>query len=238
MLEYGQPLHAFDFDKIKDRTILVRAARKDEKLTTLDGESRTLQPPMLTIADNRDAVAIAAVIGGAGSEVRDSTTAILLESANFDAVNSRRTARALRLSTRLSYRFERGIRAELAPRALRRATQLVCRCRRRGRQGHHRRVSRPKDVPSVKITRDRIRQVLGVDFELAEVERVLTTLGFERADGPNDGALWVTAPYWRSDVSIEEDLIEEVARIVGYDSIPTTPLSTPIPHRQVQPMRQ
>ena len=240
MLEYGQPLHAFAFEKVKEATIIVRAARPGERLTTLDGESRTLQPPMLTIADSRDAVALAGVMGGADTEVRDDTTAILLESANFDAINSRRTAAALRLGTEASYRFERGIRADLVPRALRRATQLLLQVAGgKAAKGIIDEFPGRTDPPPVKITSDRIRKVLGVELDMAEVERVLTSLGFGLADGPQDGGvLWTIAPYWRSDIAIEEDLIEEVARIVGYDNVPTTPLSTPIPHRSVEPLRQ
>ena len=125
MLEYGQPLHAFDFDTCKDRTIIVRAAREGEMLTTLDGEQRKLSPPMLTIADSTDAVGLAGVMGGANSEMTPDTTTVLLESASFNPVNTRRTRTALDLRTDASDRFERGIRAALAPIGLRRATQLI-----------------------------------------------------------------------------------------------------------------
>ena len=242
MLEYGQPLHAFDFERIRDSTIVVRAARPGEKLATLDGEERKLRPPMLAIADANDAVALAGVIGGAGSEVRDGTTAILLESANFDAINTRRTAAALRLSTDASYRFERGIRAELAPRALRRATQLILQIA-GGQAANGIKDEHPgkKDPPVLKITARRVKQVLGVDLGMDEVRRVLVSLGFKDVPSPQgedgSGALWVEAPYWRSDIAIEEDLVEEVARVVGYDSIPTTMLSTTIPHHEPQPLR-
>ena len=240
MLEYGQPLHAFDLDKVRDKTIVVRAARDGESLTTLDGEVRSLKPPMLTIADSRDAVALAGVMGGAASEVSGETTSLLIESANFDATNTHRTAGALRLSTEASYRFERGIRPDLVPRALRRATQLVLEIA--GGQaaagvidvypGH-------RDPEPLVLRNSRIEQVLGVSFPDGEVERVLDSLGFEVGDASSeDGSLNVTTPYWRSDISIEEDLIEEVARIVGYDTIPNQPLSTPIPHLRQGPGRE
>ena len=125
MLEYGQPLHAFDFGKVRDNTIIVRSARPDETLETLDGAKRSLKPPMLVIADTQDAIGLAGVMGGANTEIDDITTTVLLESANFHAINTRRTRLALRMDSEASYRFERGIRPELAPLALRRATQLM-----------------------------------------------------------------------------------------------------------------
>ena len=245
MLEYGQPLHAFDFDKVKDRTIIVRAARPREVLVSLDGERRSLSPPMLTIADADDAIGLAGIMGGANSEMHEGTTSVLIESASFDPINTRRTASALRLSTEASYRFERGIRAELAPLALRRATQLILEIAGgKAAQGIIDLYPGGKEMPVVRISLKRIKQVLGVDFSMREVERVLNSLGFERSKekekpsgGRKDDILWMKVPFWRSDVAIEDDLVEEVARIVGYDTIPTTTLSTPIPHHQPQPMR-
>ena len=241
MLEYGQPLHAFDFDTIEDSTIVVRAARKGETLKTLDGETRKLDPPMLVIANSQDAIALAGVIGGAETAVGDKTTDILLESANFDPVNTRRTAAGLRLSTEASHRFERGIRAELAPLALKRATQLILEVAGgEAAQGIMDVHPGRKDPPVVKITRARIKRALGVDFDMPQVESVLESLGFQRRDpakaasagDEEQDAMWAEAPYWRSDIAIEDDLVEEVARIVGYDNIPTTMLSTPIPHHE------
>ena len=253
MLEYGQPLHAFDFDKITDKTIIVRTARPGEVLATLDEETRRLDPPMLAIADSRDAVALAGVIGGADTAVSDGTTSILLESANFDPINTRRTAAALRLSSEASYRFERGIRAELAPRALRRATQLILEVA-GGRAARGITDLHPgrKASPVIKLTQSRIKQVLGVDLAMDRVEHTLTSLGFERTPAPDgmkavdatsaqheeQNPLWMEAPYWRSDISIEDDLVEEVARIVGYDNIPTTMLASPIPHHEPRPLRE
>ena len=234
MLEYGQPLHAFDFDKVRDRTIIVRPARPGEALTTLDGESRVLQPPMLTIADSHDAVGLAGVMGGAGSEMHEGTTSVLLESASFDPVNTRRTASALKLSTEASHRFERGIRSELAPLALRRATQLILELADgEAAKGIIDLYPGRRERPPVTVSASRIRQVLGVDYDMAEVERILASLGFRCTASPTgEEALLAEVPYWRSDISMEDDLVEEVARIGGYDAIPTTTLSTPIPHHQ------
>ena len=239
MLEYGQPLHAFDFDRVKERTIIVRAARAGEVLVTLDGERRTLEPPMLTIADAEDAVGLAGVMGGANTEMHEGTTSVLLESASFDPINTRRTASALRLNTEASHRFERGIRAELAPLALRRATQLILEIAGgEAAQGIIDLYPGEKERPAVRISRERIKRVLGVDYEMSEVEGVLGSLGFERSDDSQaEDAILVKVPYWRSDISIEDDLIEEVARITGYDNIPMTTLSTPIPHHEPQTHR-
>ena len=245
MLEFGQPLHAFDFDVVKERTITVRAARPDEELITLDGQTRKLRPPMLTIADAHDAIGLAGVMGGANSEMHEGTTSVLLESASFDAVNSRRTASALKLSTEASYRFERGIRAELAPLALRRATQLILEVAGgKAAKGFVDLYPGRKEPPVVKISKRRVKQVLGVDLSIEKVEKVLSSLGFERSQEPDaaperkcESAVWMKVPYWRSDIVIEDDLVEEVARIAGYDSIPTTMLSAPVPHHEAQPAR-
>ena len=255
MLEYGQPLHAFDFDTCKDRTIIVRAAREGEMLTTLDGEKRKLSPPMLTIADSSDAVGLAGVMGGANSEMTADTTTVLLESASFNAVNTRRTRTALDLRTDASDRFERGIRAALAPIGLRRATQLIVElCGGTAARGIIDLYPTRREPPTVRLSRTRIKQVLGVDYPMSQVRRVLESLGFEEAEEPGGlidlietveaassertDTLWLKVPYWRSDISIEDDLVEEVARIVGYDSLPTTMLSTAVPHWQPQPMTE
>ena len=240
MLEYGQPLHAFDFDEVKDGTIIVRAARPGEALLTLDDETAKLAPPMLVIADSKDAIALAGVIGGADTAVREGTTSVLLESANFDPINTRRTAAALRLSSEASYRFERGIRAEVAPLALRRATRLILEVAGgKAAPGIIDQYPGRREPPVTKITRRRIQQVLGVDFPMEQVEQVFTSLGFLRSGEPEaSNELSMVAPYWRSDITIEDDMVEEVARIVGYDEIPTTMLSAPVPHHQPKPLRE
>ncbi len=256
MLEYGQPLHAFDFDKCRDNTIIVRAAREGETLTTLDGEVRELRPPMLTIADSRDAVGLAGVMGGANSEMTERTAAVLLESASFNPVNTRRTRTALGMRTDASDRFERDIRSALAPIALRRATKLIVElCGGTAAKGIIDLYPTKREPPTVKLSRSRIRQVLGVDYPTSKIKRTLSSLGFEEAEEPGGlidlietleagpssertDTFWLKVPYWRSDISIEDDLVEELARIIGYDSMPTTMLSGSIPHWQPQPMTQ
>ena len=235
MLEYNQPLHAFDFDAVKERTVIVRRARSGEALACLDGQTRVLEPPMLVIADAADAIGLAGVMGGANSEIREGTTSVLLESASFDPVNTRRTAQALRLSTEASYRFERGLRAELAPLALRRATRLILNIAGgSAARGIADVYPSPEEAPVVRVTRARVKQVLGSDIAMEKVSRTLTGLGFEPEDAGSGQAdeMWVRVPYWRSDVAIEDDLVEEVARIIGYDGLPTTMMSAPIPHHE------
>ena len=243
MLEYGQPLHAFDLETIKDNTIIVRAARPGETLDMLDGESRRLEPPMLAIADSQDAVALAGVMGGTGTGVTDGTTSVLVESANFDPINTRRTAAALRLGTDASYRFERGIRADLVPRALRRATQLILQVA-GGRAAKGIVDVHPvkKGSPVVDVTRHRMERVLGVDVGMGRARKILESLGFKGVGKANtEGQGWemsFEAPYWRADINIEDDVVEEVARVIGYDEIPTTMLSAPVPHHKSDTGRQ
>ena len=256
MLEYGQPLHAFDFDNVRDSRIVVRAARAGETLETLDGVRRALHPPMLCIADSHDAIGLAGVMGGASTEMDANTTSVLLEAASFDAVNTRRTRTALRMNTEASYRFERAIRAELAERGLRRATALILEIAGgEAAKGIVDLYPGRKPAPMLRLSRRRVRQVMGVDYSIERMREVLDALGFERAAEPSGlinvieaveagpaperrDTIWVKPPYWRSDVSIEDDLVEEVARITGYDSIPATMLSAPIPHHPPQPLRE
>ena len=231
MMEYGQPLHAFDFDTIGDSTVIIRAARSGEKFTTLDEEQRTLEPPMLTIADSQDAIALAGVMGGLNTEVGDSTTNVLIESANFDANNTRNTATGLGMRTEASYRFERGIRQDLVPRALRRATALTLELAGGvAAKGIIDVFPVVKTPPTLTIGSEQFRRVLGTGISIDTIDRVLTSLGFETT---RDGdSLEVQCPYWRADITIAEDLVEEVARIVGYDDVPATLMSTEIPHHQ------
>ena len=239
MLEYNQPLHAFDFHTLKEGRIIVRRARSGEVLVSLDGVERRLSSSMLVIADAQDPVALGGVIGGARTEMTEGTTTVFLESANFNPVNNRRTAQTLRLSTEASTRFEKGLRPELPPMALRRATRLICEIAggvaARGildvfpEQGQY-------TIPTLTLTMRRLKKVLGISLPVERVERVLESLGFICEDRDRS-SLRVTIPYWRSDITIEDDLVEEVARVVGYEEIPTTTLSTAIPQHQPQPLQ-
>ena len=237
MLEFGQPLHAFDFDTIAEARIVVRPAGEQEPFVTLDEAQHELRPPMLVIADGRRSVALAGIMGGLNTEMTDDTTSVLLESANFNPVNTRRTSQALRLRSESSSRFEKGLQPELAEAALRRATKLIVElaggtaC-----SGIADAYPQPSARPPVRFTLARLRKVLGVEIESRHVQGVFAALGFSVTVG-SDGAMLVEAPYWRSDIVREDDLVEEVARITGYDELPTTMISTPVPHRSPQQER-
>ncbi len=237
MVEYGQPLHAFDYEQISEQKIIVRRAGAGETLTTLDGVERNLSREMLVIADEAGAVAVAGVMGGAASEVTEETTSILLEAANFNPASIHHTGNALKLPSEARMRFERGISPELATVALRRATQLIVELG--GGQAARGIIDaypgRAERRP-IKLSLDRAMRLLGADFSLDQAADTLSALGFDCKPEAAAGEVWATAPYWRSDILREVDLIEEVARIIGYDKIPTTLLSEPIPHQSPEPL--
>ena len=235
MLEFNQPLHAFDLDTVADQHVVVRRAGDGEKFTTLDGIERTLTSDNLMIADPARAIGIGGVMGGANSEITANTRTMLLESATFHSLNNRRTASALNLRTEASLRFEKGLSADLAPIALRRATQLILlTAGGEAATGIIDVYPGGNQMTPVPLTESRLRQVLGMDLDIARAETVLASLGIAtRRTGPD--SLEADAPYWRSDIAIEEDLIEEVVRIIGYDDVPTTMLSSPIPYHRSNP---
>ena len=237
MLEFNQPLHAFDLDTVTDHHVVIRRANEGEEFTTLDGVNRKLSTDNLLIADPAQAIGIGGVMGGANSEITASTTNMLLESATFHPLNNRRTSTDLNLRTEASLRFEKGLRPELAPIALRRATQLILETA--GGQAASGIIDvfpgGDTEVAAVPLTVARLRQVLGMDLDIARAETVLASLGIvTRRTGPD--SLEADPPYWRSDIAIEEDLIEEVIRIIGYDEVPTTMLSSPIPYHRPNAM--
>ncbi len=237
MLEYGQPLHAFDYDKLAEHTVRVRRPTPGENLVTLDGQTRRLTTDMLVIADAHTPVGLAGVMGGANSEVTPATTNVLLESANFSPSNIRRTAQALRHRTDASTRFERALNPDLAPIGLRRATQLILGlCGGQAAQGIIDLYPGKKVKQPLLLTLARVRKVLGVDYDLRECYRTLHALGFE-PEPRGESTLLVHVPFWRSDVAIEDDLVEEIARIKGYDTVPVAYLARPIPPRQPNPRR-
>ena len=230
MLELGQPLHAFDYELIRGKKIIVRRAAEGEIITSLDGVERKLSSNMLVIADTERAVAIAGVMGGANSEVTEGTTSILLEAANFNPASIHYTGRHLSLPSEACMRFERGISPDLTMPALRRATQLIMQTGGgQAAKGAADVYPGKKESRPIVISTERSKQLLGVEFTSKQVTDTLTSLGFECQPGANSTEIKATAPYWRSDISLEVDLIEEVARIIGYDKIPTTMLSQSIP---------
>jgi phenylalanyl-tRNA synthetase beta chain len=223
MLEMGQPLHAFDLHQLRGERIIVRRAGSGEKITTLDGEGRDLTSEMLVIADAERPVAIAGIKGGEDSGITEKTVDVLLEAAYFAPAQTRITSKALGLSTEASYRFERGTDPEIVAKASDRAAALIA-----GIAGGEVLSGLVDVYPApaghkwIEFRRPRYTALTGLRIELGEAERILRSLGFiVEADVEND-RLRALAPSWRVDVSIEEDLIEEVARIAGYDKLKNT----------------
>ncbi|HEX4608212.1 MAG TPA: phenylalanine--tRNA ligase subunit beta [Urbifossiella sp.] len=237
MLEYGQPLHAFDFDVLVQRAggkppvITVRPATAGEKLKTLDGQDRELGPENLVIADAAGPIALAGVMGGLETEVTAATKTILLESAAFDFVSVRKTARQFTLFSEASTRFSKGVHPELAKPAAVRAAELF-RTLAGGEVLAGVVDTYPAPVPPqvIDLTATDIRRVLGFDIPVPEVERVLTALQFQ-VKRKDDG--WaVTTPPTRLDIQAGvADMIEELARVYGYDHLPDTRLSQPLPEQ-------
>ncbi len=236
MLEYGQPLHAFDYETLLGRRIVVRRPRPGESLRTLDGIVRPLAPEMLVIADAERPVALAGIMGGSETEVTERTKLVLLESANFNPTSIRRTSRALRLRTEASIRFDKGLQPALTILALRRATKLMVElCGGKAARGVLDVYPGRRDPITLRLTPGEVRRVLGIALTPAQIRGVLERLGFDcREEGQ---ALLVRPPEHRSDIQLPADLVEEVARLVGYDQIPTTTLAGPLPDHPPQRMR-
>ena len=236
MMEYGQPLHSFDYQQIKGNKIIVRRARDNESMFTLDGLERDLDQDMLIIADEKEPIAIAGVMGGADSEVIDTTTSILLESANFNGASIRRTSTRLSLRSEASSRFEKSISPELAPIALRRATQLLIELGEgKAAQGIVDVYPGRSDKEPILLPKERVSRILGLELDTTHIREILSSLEFSTELIGSTGDLSVTVPYWRTDIQLADDLIEEVARIMGYDEIPTTMLRGEIPERMPAP---
>ena len=229
MMELGHPLHAFDLDLLNDHRIVVRRARPGEKIRTLDGVERTLTPEMCVIADASRPAAIAGVMGGADSEIRAASRNILLESACFDPISIRRTSKALGLRSEASMRFERGAALEMGELASRRCAELI------QKLGGGDVLAGVVDVypgrispPAIELTRKEFLRVMGADTPDADIGAILSALGFApvRTDSTSGGAgslqaAWTCRrPSWRTDVTREIDLIEEIARVYGLDKFP------------------
>jgi phenylalanyl-tRNA synthetase beta chain len=223
LMEYNQPLHTFDFNKIKDGKIVVRRAEAEEKMLTLDEEERVLDDEMLVISDPEKAVAVGGVMGGANTEVTEETTDVLIESAYFNPVSIRKTAKKLGMHSDSSHRFERGVDIEKVIEANNRACQMLAKC------------DGAKVVPDVidnyplkyepaviTLTTDRVNELLGIELEAEEVQESLERLGFEVKAAAEVGEFEVTVPSFRTDVEQAADLVEEIARVYGYNKIPST----------------
>lgn len=227
MLEFGQPLHAFDAAKVSGGRIEVRRARAGETLTTLDGQERKLDGDMLVIADAEKPIALAGVMGGANSEVTDETVDIILESARFDPGSIRRTSRRLGLRSEASLRFEKGVDPGRVRAALDRAAGLIARLA--GGRVAEGVAEEVVDMPGprlVELTLDRINGLLGTSLDVLEVTTILSRLQFE-FETASDRSWRVRVPTRRGDIALDVDLVEEVARLHGYDRIPATPIEGP-----------
>jgi len=237
MLEYGQPLHAFDFDKLSGARITVRRAREGQVFVTLDGAERKLTGEMLMICDGRGEVAIAGVMGGANSEVVPGTTSVLLESASFNPASIHYTSSKLGLSSAASQRFERGQSPFLTLPALNRATRLIIEVAGgEAAQGVIDAAPGLKPHQQVTVGTGRINSLLGTNYPETEIIDALVSLGCTVKSCQAGSELAVTAPEWRSDINLEADVVEEVARFKGYDNIPMTMLAKSIPHQSPSPM--
>ncbi len=220
MLESGQPLHAFDLDNVGGAQIVVRTAKPHEKLKTLDDVERALDAEDLLICDNEKPQVLAGVMGGASSEVTDRTTRVLLECATFQPVSVRRSAKRHALHTESSHRFERGTDVSAVPEVLDRAAALLAELGGgtvlKGRVDAYPQEKKP---PQVRLRTQKVADLLGVDVPAAECHRILGALGFRKLSGDAAAAAF-EVPLARVDVAIEEDLIEEIARVRGYDAVP------------------
>lgn len=229
LLEYGQPLHAFDYDRLKTGEILVRLANEGEKITTLDEAERTLKADQLVITNGEEPVALAGVMGGANSEVHDGTTTIVLESAYFDSATVRSTSKAHGLHSDASTRFEKGVDPNRVKAAGERAAALIAELA--GGQVLEGTVEIDElDKTPVRITisPDYINSRLGMKISLEEMLSILNRLKFD-VEAVN-GQLVIDAPTRRQDIRIKEDVIEEIARMYGYDHIPMTlPVTESVP---------
>ena len=216
MLELGQPMHSFDLDKLAENRIVVRRARDGEKITTLDEVERELDDSMLAICDAERPVAVAGVMGGLETGISDATTNVLLEVAYFKRESIRQTSRKLKLSTEASHRFERGVDIENLICASNRATELICEIA--GGKAAELIDVYPtkfelKEVESRNIA-EAVERLTSLAVDTVECDRILAALGIKK----ERDALYIS-PSWRHDITIEEDLVEEVARHVGYDEI-------------------
>jgi phenylalanyl-tRNA synthetase beta chain len=238
MLEMGQPLHAFDYETLRGG-IVVRQAAPGERIQTLDGIERVLTEDMLLITDDSGPIAIAGVMGGATTEVSEHTRHILLESANFNAISIRRTSQALRLASEAAQRFGRGVDSTLTLPTLARAGRLM---EELGGGTMHADIAdtypQPPSPRRITLRAAEVKRILGMDFSVERMQQILSALAFRctpRSDA-GDPRLEVEVPSHRLDVSIAADLIEDIARIHGYEAIPLTLIKDVLPPQRSQPL--
>jgi phenylalanyl-tRNA synthetase beta chain len=230
MLEYGQPLHGFDYHKLKGQQIIVRRAEHGETITTIDGTVRRLNPDLLVIADKEETIAVAGIIGCVDSEVTQETEAVLLESANFNQVAVRRGCGYLQFQSEASIRFDKGLNSELPLTPLKRATQLLLELAGGRAAGGVIDVYPGKAKPRpILFPAREVKRLTGLEADTGEMLRVLRSLGFGCRTNDSGSQISVSVPYWRSDIRCSADLVEEIVRIIGYERIPVTRLSSSLP---------
>ncbi len=220
MLEYGQPLHAFDFDAIAGREIVVRRARVDEMFRTLDDVERNLSPKVLMIADGERAIGIAGIMGGSNTEVSEKTSTVLLEAANFNQAVIRRGSSLLGLRTEASLRFDKGLHPDLALEAVQRATKLLAdMCGGSAVGGVYDSYPLPVPLREIPLPSNEVKRLTGMEVTAEYIRSTLESLGFE-VTASDEQATSYRVPYWRGDVTGSADLVEDVIRVLGYDNIP------------------
>lgn len=233
MLESGQPLHAFDLDKIDEKKIIVRRAKKGEKIVSLDDQKYDLDEDILIIADKQGPLAIAGIKGGRKAEIGKNTKTIVLESANFDSKIIRQASKNIGLRTDASWRFENGIDPNLTETAINRLAYLIAEtAKAKTAAGLIDFYPKKALTKKIRLNQDYIRSLLGQDISLKEIKDILIRLGF-KVKGGGEIKLEVEVPSFRLDISIAEDLIEEIGRIYSYDRIPAVfPVSSLIPPKR------
>ena len=237
MMETGQPLHAFDYDLLEEGRIVVRLAEKGEKFTTLDNKDNILEDDMLMICDGKKPVALAGVMGGLNSEIGDNTTSVLIESAHFNPMSVRKTAKRLGYHTEASHRFERGTDHEGVLFAAQRAAQLMLQtaggvCAKGVVDTHPVTIEKAEII----LSASRTNEILGTDIPFAQIVTYLKSVNME-VEPLDCDTMKVLAPVYRVDITRPEDLMEEVARLYGYDNIPTTWPAATMKIRPSDPIR-
>jgi phenylalanyl-tRNA synthetase beta chain len=232
MLEYGQPNHTFDLDRVVGRRLIVRHAHPGETLELINHETKTLTPAMAAVCDEAGVTDLGGIIGGTRSEIVETTTNILIEAANWEMRNIRHTRQALNIRTDASARYERGLEPELTMPSARRVAELISNlCPAARVVGYTDLYPNPPQPRSLTMRFSKIAAVLGVAYPLDEVREVLARLQFGvEVSNDTDPVLTIAIPPHRADVSRPEDIVEEVARIIGYETVPATMIDGTTPH--------
>jgi phenylalanyl-tRNA synthetase beta chain len=220
MHDLGNPMHSFDYNSLAENRLVVRRAKAGEKMHTLDEVERTFTEDMLLICDAEKPVAVAGIMGGQFSGITDKTTDVLLEVAYFKRDDIRETSRKLKLNTEASHHFERGVDIENLVRASNRATELICELAGGIAEEFFDIYPTKRTEKSVNFNYDKVKQLTGLEISESEIDRILNALGIEKqSQTANQKSQIFSVPSWRHDISIEQDLVEEVARMVGLDNI-------------------